>query len=166
MIFVRNASDLFAPSVGVQTPLTTADMFTVGTVISGVGAANIWEVVEAPADGYVLLKDITKDAPPGSHHHRFNANNGRTCACGMRRQSLETILPQAGAAPHVYCIRPPSGRTVTRLQDFTVYITMDGKPVMPRPADVVAGVIGSLPVFAILHPVWTLPEELRAWTEL
>lgn len=146
---------------GIQTPLLTADQLEVGMFLAGNTMQNVWRVatVNPAANQVELIKQPEITMLPG-HRHGFTLHQNTTCACGRRRQPItgeSGLLPLRENTPRVYLIK---ARAACMVPDpFTVYLTPQGTVVR-----VVTGGQWSLllPLIPALHPVWSLPEALRA----
>lgn len=146
---------------GVQTPLLTEDQLEVGVFITGNTSQHVWRVTEVDRarDIVTLQKQPAASLLP-DHQHEFVLNPANpTCACGLRQQHIQGdavgIMPLRANTPRVYIIRPTGPLVMPDM--FTTYLTALGRIVKMTEH----GWSTVLPIVPALHPVWTLPIELR-----
>ena len=147
---------------GIQTPLLTEDQLEPGIFITGNTAQSVWKVETVDLHGGEIMMRKQPGVDPGlGHQHGFTLHNNATCACGLRRQTIRGdatgLLPLRANTPRAYLIKPREALVIPDV--FTVYLTATGAVVRIN-----AGGLWSqlLPLIPALHPVWSLPEELRS----
>ena len=145
---------------GVQTPLLTEDQLEPGVFLIGHTSQNTWKVydVDLRAGTVQMRRQPETSLEPG-HQHTFTLHQGTTCVCGQRQQVIRGdsgLLPLRANTPRVYIIKARD--TLVMPDPFTVYLTATGVVIRARGGNWST----LLPLVPALHPVWTLPEPLRA----
>ena len=158
---------------GVQTPLLTADQLRVGVLLTGIAMSHIWEVLEVERTHLSLIRLPKK--PLCQTHTLVSIGRGQHCiTCGMRRQEIKDFLPLKPEKGRVYLITPRA--PMERPEPYTVYGGITGAGAI-KLYQLSAGGINltpepetyqwseALPLFPILHKLWSIPARLRELSE-
>lgn len=142
-----------------QQPLLHADQLVPGAILTGIAFSNAWEVLWRQ-DNDVHMRMLRHEPPALCAEHRlqtFPTGTLRKCSvCGFAIESIAALLPSLADTPKAVVLVPTGPLVVP--DRFTVYLLSTGQEV--RLHDMAAWSL-EMPVIPLLHPVWSVPEELR-----
>ena len=162
---ITDPSQLAVPAGFTQVPLTSPDQLTVGAYITGPAWSFVREVKELMNSNTVMTAPVPAFVVQEANHIH-TVRQGAPCTCGLRIDTIrESLLPRADGMFRTYILVPQ--RPLSQADRFTVYQAPDGRALrVSRGQWLTSAEVGgarNLPIFPVLHPIWTVPPALRRW---
>ena len=142
------------PAGVAQIPLLTADQLVEGAILTGPAWLTVRQVRHVQGAS-VMLMTLGAVVPPPGHIHQLETTPG--CPCGYLRTTVKALLPISDQLARTYILVPTG--PLMAADPYTVYVGPHRQVVTVQNN---AWTAHSMPVIPMLHPVWRLPDALRA----
>lgn len=150
-----------------QEPLLTADQIQAGVLFTGIGAANIWEIIEVTGHDPAAIMTIRKWPIPDHTTPVPTQVVAATCPLvvpgGIWKVAVQECLPSRPTKPRVMLIIP--AEEIRQPESHVLYAGFGPNRVVKMVKIVGGKWSEALPILPSLCPMWAPPEGLRMLME-